>query len=90
MSLTGLNDGDFTNIAITNQILLGGTSDSGSSGQVIKSDGTNSSWSNPTSLIQVSEFQTLDWSGVQAEADASTGELYQTTISGHQVLAIKT
>ena len=44
MSLTGLDDGDFTSINVMYGIGLGNTADTGTNGQVIKSDGTNAVW----------------------------------------------
>ena len=46
MSLTGLNDGEFTGINVMYGIGLGATADKGDDGQVIKSDGTNAEWGN--------------------------------------------
>tara|TARA_R110000824_G_scaffold80680_3_gene202922 strand:+ start:575 stop:1336 length:762 start_codon:yes stop_codon:yes gene_type:complete len=46
MSLTGLQDGDFTSISVMYDIGLGQNADTGLDGQVIKSDGTDASWGN--------------------------------------------
>jgi len=46
MSLTGLNEGEFTDINVMYGIGLGATADTGKDGQVIKSDGTDASWGN--------------------------------------------
>ena len=44
MSLTGLNDGDFTDINVMFGIGLGLNADKGDNGQVVKSDGSNATW----------------------------------------------
>jgi hypothetical protein len=110
MSLTGLNEGDFTSINVLRGIGLGSRAGRGANNQVIKSDGTNANWSDEANTeytgsgailltgtnftLSVSGLQGLDFSGIQAEAYASTGELYQVEVQDaggnpHYVLAIK-
>lgn len=49
MSLTGLNEADFSTISVSNQIRLGISANNGDDGQFVKSDGENASWSDISS-----------------------------------------
>ena len=49
MSLTGLNDSEFSSISVSNQIRLGISANNGDDGQFVKSDGENASWSDISS-----------------------------------------
>ena len=49
MSLTGLNESDFSSISVSNQIRLGISANNGDDGQFVKSDGENASWSDISS-----------------------------------------
>lgn len=49
MSLTGLNESEFSSISVSNQIRLGISANNGDDGQFVKSDGENASWSDISS-----------------------------------------
>ena len=49
MSLTGLNEAEFSTISVSNQIRLGISANNGDDGQFVKSDGENASWSDISS-----------------------------------------
>ena len=49
MSLTGLNESDFSSISVSNQIRLGISANNGDDGQFVKSDGENATWSDISS-----------------------------------------
>ena len=64
MSLTGLNEGDFTSINVLRSIGLGNRAGRGANNQVIKSDGNNANWSDIASsdIIQGSSTIQVDTS----------------------------
>jgi len=53
-SLSGLTSGDFTDIDVTYTINLNGSA--GSDGQVISSDGTDSNWTDPHTLLDLEDL----------------------------------
>jgi len=73
-SLTGLQSGNFTDIDVLYSIGLDG--DTGEPNQVIKSDGTNSSWGDVTGLIS---FNKLNADGSTISIGGSTSGHYDTT-----------
>lgn len=64
MSLTGLNEGDFTSINVLRSIGLGNRAGRGTNNQVIKSDGINANWGDIASsdIIQGSSTIQVDTS----------------------------
>ena len=55
MSLTGLNESDFSSISVSNQIRLGISANNGDDGQFVKSDGENATWSDISSTDVLQE-----------------------------------
>jgi len=84
MSLTGLNEGDFTSINVLRSIGLGNRAGRGTNNQVIKSDGNNANWSDITSddVIQAGTGISID---TATNPDTISTNVKSLTLSGTAV-----
>jgi len=84
MSLTGLNEGDFTSINVLRSIGLGNRAGRGTNNQVIKSDGNNANWSDIASedVIQAGTGISID---TATTPDTISTNVKSLTLSGTAV-----
>ena len=84
MSLTGLNEGDFTSINVLRSIGLGNRAGRGTNNQVIKSDGNNANWSDIASsdIIQAGTGISID---TATDPDTISTNVKSLTLSGTAV-----
>jgi hypothetical protein len=84
MSLTGLNEGDFTSINVLRSIGLGNRAGRGANNQVIKSDGTNANWGDIASsdIIQAGTGISID---TTSDPDTISTNVKSLTLSGTAV-----
>jgi hypothetical protein len=84
MSLTGLNEGDFTSITVLRSIGLGNRAGRGTNNQVIKSDGNNANWSDIASsdIIQAGTGISID---TTTDPDTISTNVKSLTLSGTAV-----
>lgn len=84
MSLTGLNEGDFTSINVLRSIGLGNRAGRGTNNQVIKSDGNNANWSDIASsdIIQAGTGISID---TTTDPDTISTNVKSLTLSGTAV-----
>lgn len=84
MSLTGLNEGDFTSINVLRSIGLGNRAGRGTNNQVIKSDGTNANWGDIASsdIIQQGTGISID---TTTDPDTISTNVKSLTLSGTAV-----
>ena len=84
MSLTGLNEGDFTSINVLRSIGLGNRAGRGTNNQVIKSDGTNANWGDIASsdIIQAGTGISID---TTTDPDTISTNVKSLTLSGTAV-----
>lgn len=84
MSLTGLNEGDFTSINVLRSIGLGNRAGRGTNNQVIKSDGINANWGDIASsdIIQQGTGISID---TTTDPDTISTNVKSLTLSGTAV-----